>query len=226
MPKIYVSIRGQRKKVAVDSCSNRSLVSMATVRELGVPVSKAEWMDTITAIDGNALDVVGVAQLTVFRHDEIVYLPEIAAQFLVVNSLDVIRADLLIGLDVISSAGGVALHYTEARGALTEAVFGSRPVVAAVEEKCAGIVQRHVQVIHDGETVVLQMNDCQVAFDPERGFWDLTWQWQDGAAPSYPIGSGIGEYSRQNLTEDQEEKFVTEVQKWIDRKWLVPYPIR
>ena len=225
LPKIYVSVGGQKLKAAIDSCSNRSLVSTSTAHALGVPVGKPEDVDAITAIDGNSLDVVGVAELTVSRHDDKVYLPEIVAQFLVVKSLDVIRSDLLIGIDVISSAGGVALEYAEAGGPLTGAVFGSRPVVAVAQENpsASGRLPRQIQVHRDGKKVMLEMNDCEATFDPERGFWEVSWQWKDGAAPSSPIGSGIGEYSRQRLTDNQEEKFVDEIQKWIQEGWLVPY---
>ncbi|XP_065190714.1 uncharacterized protein LOC135821644 [Sycon ciliatum] len=227
LPKVFVSVNGERTrlKAAIDSCSSRSLVSSAAVRTLSVPVCKPSGEDMITAINGNSLDITGTVELTVSRDDNNVYLPKIKAKFLVVDSLDVVRSDMLIGLDVISSAGGVALEYSESDGQLTGAVFGTRPVVAAVESKISNEehLPRHVQVRQDGDKVTLEMSDCEVMFDPEKGFWEVTWKWCDGAAPSSPIGTGIGEYSRQGLSDDQEVKFVTEVQNWIDQGWLVPY---
>ena len=50
----------------------------------------------------------------------------ISAEFLVVETLDAVSADLLVGLDIISSAGGVRLDYGEEPGVLTQVVFGER----------------------------------------------------------------------------------------------------
>ena len=180
LPKVFVSVNGEqtRLKAAIDSCSSRSLVSTAAVRTLSVPVCKPSGEDMITAINGNSLDITGTVELTVSRDDNNVYLPKIKAKFLVVDSLDVVRSDMLIGLDVISSAGGVALEYSESDGRLTGAVFGTRPVVAAVESKISNEehLPRHVQVRQDGDKVTLEMSDCEVMFDPEKGFWEVTWK--------------------------------------------------
>ena len=230
LPKVFVSVAGGQEKwiAAIDSCSSRSLVSLATARALSLVLEDPADVDAITAIDGESLKVSGVAELTVSRVDSKVYLPEITTKFLVVASLDVVQSDLLIGLDVISSAGGIALEYSETDGRLTGAVFGSRPVVAAAEGgPTSGVTEEplppHIQVRQDGDKVTLAMSDCEVAFDAEEGFWEVSWRWQDGAAPTFPLGSGIGEYSRQKLSDDQESKFVQEVQNWVNQKWLVPY---
>ena len=52
-----------------------------------------------------------------------------------VQSLEAVSADLLIGLDIISATGGVRLTYGEEPGVLTHVAFGARPVVAARELK-------------------------------------------------------------------------------------------
>ena len=44
-----------------------------------------------------------------------------------VKSSEVVAADLLTGIDIISSLGGVHLVYDEASGRLTKVVFGPKP---------------------------------------------------------------------------------------------------
>ena len=51
------------------------------------------------------------------------YLPHISAEFLVVETLDAISADWLLGLDIISATGGVRLEYGEEPGVLMSVVF-------------------------------------------------------------------------------------------------------
>ena len=41
--------------------------------------------------------------------------------------------------------------------------------------------------------------------------------------PSQPIGSGIGEYARRNLTPEQEDLFHKEVKGWIEKGWMVEH---
>ena len=38
-----------------------------------------------------------------------------------------------------------------------------------------------------------------------------------------PLASGVGQYSRTKLSPEQEVKFCSEVDAWIDNGWLVPY---
>ena len=210
LPKVYVSVAGGQEKwiAAIDLCSSRSLVSFATAHALTLVLKEPAAVDAIITIDGESLKVSGVAELTVSCDDSKVYLlPEITAKFLVVTFLDVVQSDLLIGLNVISSAGSVALEYSETDGRLTGAVFGSRPVVAAAEGCPTSRISEeplppHIQVRQDGDKFALAMSDCEVAFDPEQGLWEVSWKWQDGAAPASPLGSGIGQYSRQKLSDD------------------------
>ena len=112
LPRIYVYADGcdARLRAAVDSCSNRSLMSMGIARANAIPVMPAGDCP-ITAIDGSTLKIVGKANLSISRDDEHVHLPPISAEFLVVETLDAVSADLLVGLDIISSAGGVRLDY-------------------------------------------------------------------------------------------------------------------
>ena len=125
LPRIYVDARGcsGRLKAAVDSCSNCSLISVETARSHDIDVMLVNGDCPITAIDGSLLVIIRVAKLTVAQDDEFVYLPEINAEFLVVQSLKAVSADLLIGLDIISANGGVRLTYGEEPGVLTQVTF-------------------------------------------------------------------------------------------------------
>ena len=226
LPRIYVYADGcdARLRAAVDSCSNRSLMSMGIARANAIPVMPAGDCP-ITAIDGSTLKIVGKANLSISRDDEHVHLPPISAEFLVVETLDAVPADLLVGLDIISSAGGVRLDYGEEPGVLTQVVFGERPVVAAASEAKIGprSMPRHVTVEEDELKVLLKTDDGEAMFDKKNGVWEVGWKWKSGEPPTSAVGSGIGEYSRKRLADDQEAKFRDEIAMWIDNEWLVPY---
>ena len=226
LPRIYVYADGcdARLRAAVDSCSNRSLMSMGIARANAIPVMPAGDCP-ITAIDGSTLKIVGKANLSISRDDEHVHLPPISAEFLVVETLDAVSADLLVGLDIISSAGGVRLDYGEEPGVLTQVVFGERPVVAAASEAKIGprSMPRHVTVEEDELKVLLKTDDGEAMFDKKNGVWEVGWKWKSGEPPTSAVGSGIGEYSRKRLADDQEAKFRDEIAMWIDNEWLVPY---
>lgn len=230
LPKIFVNVRegNCRLRAAIDSCSNRSLISSGAAAGLACSVLPTDLED-ITAIDGKPVRVVGAVQLCVSRQDDHVYLPEISAQFLVVDTLSVVQAELLIGLDVISSLGGVSLQYDGDSGVLTDVVFGAggKPTVAAaanlVGQQSTSEMPRHVTVVQAGADVTLEMSDGEARFDSKEKTWEMRWQWKNGEAPTAPLGSGVGQYSRAKLSPEQEAKFCSEVNAWIDNGWLVPY---
>ena len=230
LPRIYVCADGcpERLSAAIDSCSSRSLISKQTINAYSIPVVPVPVPECITAIDGMPLDVVGVADLTISRKDDKVRLPTVSAKFLVVESLDVVSADLLVGLDIISSTGGVKLQYSEADGALTHVLFGKEPGVAAaagttVKDDADPVMPRHISVTQDGGVVTLTMSDGEARFDPQKGYWEVKWFWKAGEEPSEPLGSGVTAYSRKSLSPEQEEKFCREVDSWVEKGWLVPY---
>ena len=227
LPRIYVDARGctERLKAAVDSCSNRSLISVETARSDDIEVMPVTGDCPITAIDGSLLAITGMAKLTIARDDEFVYLPEINAEFLVVQSLEAVSADLLLGLDIISATGGVRLTYGEEPGVLTHVTFGARPVVAAARELKTGprSMPRHVTVVEDGQRVTLKTDDGDATFLKELGYWEVAWTWTWGEPPSGHIGSGVGEYSRKKLSDGQEAQFKEEIALWMKNGWLVPY---
>ena len=53
--------------------------------------------------------------------------------------------------------------------------------------------------------------------------WVLSWTWKAGQPPTNPIGAGIGEYGRGNMSPEQEALFESEVTSWIENGWLVPH---
>ena len=231
LPRIHVYSEGQaRLRAAVDSCSSKSLISYRVVSELGVPVQLVESNPRITAIDGQEVVVSGQVRLTVHRDDDKVHLPEVTADFLVVDTLVVVDADILLGLDIISSVGGVHLGYAP-DGVLATVWFGrprdpstaSDTTSESDNPESSAKLPRDVSVSRDGPNVTLSMGDAEVAFDAERGFWEVQWRWSAGAPPQAPIGSGIGEYSRQKLSPEQEAKFQAEIDLWLAEGWLVPY---
>ena len=181
LPKIFVNVAegSCRLRGAVDSCSNRSLISSAVASGLGCPVLPTDLVK-ITAMDGKPVGVVGAVQLCVFRQDDNVHLPEISAQFLVVDSLSTVGADILIGLDIISSSGGVKLQYDSENGVLTNVVFGpgGTPTVAAAaaSDAAASEMPRHVTVVQDGADVTLVMSDGEARFDSQDKTWEVKWQ--------------------------------------------------
>ena len=129
----------------------------------------------ITATDGNVLNVVSVVKLSMSRDDQSVYMPEVTSEFLVVKSLQAVTVELLIGLDVICSAGGVQLEYEEKSGQLSSVVFGKRPDVAAAvasEGVRASNMPRHVTVTRDGSRVSLAADNGEAVLDPSKGYWE------------------------------------------------------
>ena len=129
--RVHADECAERLRAAVDSCSNRSLMSLETARANGIALVQVPDDCPITAIDGSMLAVVGMAKRSISRDDDCVYLPHISAEFLVVETLDAVSADLLLGLDITSATGGVHLEYGEEPGVLTSVVFGARPEVVA-----------------------------------------------------------------------------------------------
>ena len=142
---------------------------------------------------------------------------------------------MLIGADVASRCGGLQLKYSS-DGQLCGVVFGAAAsdTVAATADRLSpkgqdddgrsGHPSRRVKVSTTDEgKVMLSIADGVVTWSPAEKQWELTWKWLDGEPPAMPLGPGIGEYSRTNLTPEQERLFVSEVQSWIDNGWLIKH---
>ena len=123
-------------------------------------VAPAGPQATVTALDGQSLTVSGKVWLTLSRNDDAVHLPEVKAEFLVVDHLDVVDADLLLGLNIITGLGGVSLGYDK-NNDLCSVSFGrsSSVTLANVGEQQLDKLPRHVTVCENGDDVVLFMAD-------------------------------------------------------------------
>jgi len=230
VPRIFVDVQAdgavRRAKAAVDTCSSRSLITQcfADAMSLAVEPSYAR----LIAVDGKPLTILGQVHVTLSRKDDAVSLLETTATLLVVRDLASVRADVIIGQDLITKGGGVSLQYSE--GKLVSVMFGHGDVAAAASATCDREPDRHplrhVDVSYVGsDDVVLKSDDVAVRWRANEHRWELTWVWKDDIPPTFPIGSGISEYPRSKLTHDQEALFSSEVQKWLENGWLVEYDV-
>ena len=134
--RIYVDMHvddGTRQLIAaVDSCSTYSLIPMKLANELELDTKLCSAV--ISAVDGADLAVHGRVKCTLERSDsDAVYMPEIIAELQVVGDLSVVQADMIVGVNIIASLGGVDLRFSD--GALVGVYFGackSAAVSAAV----------------------------------------------------------------------------------------------
>ena len=237
LPRIYVDVHvgdGTRRLIAaVDSCSTYSLIPMKLANELELDTKPSSAV--ISAVDGADLAVHGRVECTLERSgSDAVYMPEITAVLQVVGDLSVVQADMIVGVNIIASLGGVDLRFSD--GALVGVYFGaceSAAVSAAVETETESISAvcsddkhplRNVSVSREANgNVELTSDDVVVNWNDADKTWTLSWKWLDGVGPQHPVGSGLGEYPRTKLSPDQEESFTEEVQKWLDNGWLVKH---
>ena len=146
----------------------------------------------------------------------------------VVGSLDVVKADVLIGNDVVTGSGGVHLQYTDG-GGLIRVTFGNESSgadVSALSTDADDLKDHpspHVRVTRDGADVTLTTDDGEVRWNSATRQSVMSWRWKDLHPPTGSIGHGVGEYSRAKLTPKQENLFASEVETWIENGWLVPH---
>ena len=231
LPRIYVDARQSeaddvhRLSAAVDSCSSNSLIaaSAASAMDLHIMSDATQIVD----VSGKAVQILGRVCVEVERSDEAVELPLTKADFLVVEHLSSVMADMIIGLNIISVHQGVHLEYSDVDNVLCGVRFGPQqsdlPTLSTAPVAAANKLPRHVGVTQDENVVRLSMDDGEAVFDPQRGYWEVEWKWKGGQQPTSSIGSGLGEYSRGKLTPSQEQKFRDEVAMWIDRGFMVPH---
>ena len=140
-----------------------------------------------------------------------------------------VDASVLVGVDVVNKAGGVHLQYEA--GTLVGVSFGkqkseSAPVVAAASAygvASSDKLSRHVTVQESDGNVTLDMDDVEVQWLSDKGYWQVRWKWSDGKEPTRCVGSGIGQYPRSKLTDEQEALFQKEVEGWMSNGWLVKH---
>eukprot|EP00117_Sycon_ciliatum_P016048 scpid17635/ scgid15645/ Gag-Pol polyprotein; Matrix protein p10; p20; Capsid protein p25; Nucleocapsid protein p14; Protease p15; Reverse transcriptase/ribonuclease H p90; Integrase p46 len=206
----------------VDTGSTHTLIDLACARRLQLPIVP-DKSDSLVALDGQPLKIHGRTSLQLQRLDDAVMLPAIGATVHVVDSLEAIQAEFLIGADVIAASSGLQLRYDD-DNVLSGIVFGPgkppRGVTAAADLPHPS---PYVSVSRDGQDTILTLPDGEARWLADKKYWQVKWTWKDGLPPNGPVGHGIGEYSRNKLSADQEQLFQDAIKQWIDDDWLVPH---
>jgi len=135
LPRIFVDLSipasglVKRVKAVVDTASTKNLIAKALVEDMEAAVLPSDI--TISAIDGKPLSISGMVTMNVARMDhQDVVLPETSTKLMIVDTLETLNADVVIGLELISALGGVDVRYSD--GVLSSVVFGQRPKSSAV----------------------------------------------------------------------------------------------
>ena len=203
----------------VDTGCTRSLMKESVMADVGLADQVESTTDWVVGIDGKPLESVGSFAATVQQHHDIVQLPELCVDFLIVSKHEGVDADLILGNDVARVAGGLEIRY---QNGLASAIrFGAAPnVVAAAtahgEQVPKEKLSRHISVEPDSDGVTLRSADFKVRWDNSSKSWSVSWVWEGVAEPTDSIGSGVMEYSRKRLSAEQEQQYQKEVQSWID----------
>ena len=175
LPKIFVDVLpagamglpSTRCRAAVDSCSSRTFVSQKFVTQQSWEVKNNSSSDTIVGLDGRPLPLHGQVCLKIERQDDNVVLPLLTITALVVDDLDVVGAEILVGADVIARSGGARLQYDDQTLRLNGVYFGE--AVAAVAADIADgqdtHPSRHVNVVREDDNVILSTQDGDVRWD-------------------------------------------------------------
>ena len=221
----------KRARAVIDTGCTHTLLSHDFAVTNGIVEIPGELNDVIVALDGSPLRVRGSVDVRLQRTAGPVFLAPIAVSAFVVEDPDVIQTDLLVGGDIVSGSGWLHLEYTD-DGKLAGVVFGTRPeCTTTCSDDIAAVAQRtrqehpsrHVEVIREGDDVVLATDDGEVRWDNDQRKWILLWIWKSGEPPACPVGPGLGQYSRSRLTPDHEKLFCDEVEQRISNRWLVEH---
>ena len=207
-----------RRASVVDTGCTQSLMEMALVDSLGLRSAMVDVHNTVRTIDGQPLRIHGRVEVQLRRLDGAVYLPLITVSLFVVDSLATLNTDMVVGSDIAKQVGGVHIEYSS--GKLSSVTFGIDGICAGATTKK---LPRHTSVQQQSGGVTLRSDDLQVTWSESKAQWEASWTWKDGVAPSQPLGTGVGEYSRKKLSPQMEEKFQAEIEMWRDNAWLVPY---
>uniref|UniRef100_A0A5S6R0A2 Integrase catalytic domain-containing protein n=1 Tax=Trichuris muris TaxID=70415 RepID=A0A5S6R0A2_TRIMR len=109
--------------------------------------------------------------------------------------------DFVLGMNGIEALGGV----TVSKGPRVS--FGSE----SAEICSAGV-----------DAIRLEERDFSVAYDPVTRVWSAAWKWTGGEGPAV-LKNSVKEYSPSAWARASYEK---ELEKWIQKAWLVPYDCR
>ena len=232
LPRIYVDVRGvvgsewARARAAVDTCASYTMVTVEFLKLHKIPFT-AQPRVSVVSVDSSKVKIRGAVDLELQRQGDgaPVSLPRVRVNACVVDSLTAVAADLLLGADVIAGVGGVRLSYGQ-DGEVNGVCFGPQPRDTGAAATAAADVEstlRHVDVTEDDRGVTLKAEDGELRWDNDKQHWTLHWQWRDGQAPTSPIGSGIGQYARHNLSDKQESQFCDEMDAWVENGYLIEY---
>ena len=106
----------------------------------------------------------------------------IQVEALVVQKLNVVCADVLIGAHLVAMAGGLELSYNE-DGVLYGVCLGKQKPDTDVAAASAAKISRHISTTNVGEDVVLEADAFCVEWSNTKRPWELMWHWKDGAPP-------------------------------------------
>ncbi|XP_065189613.1 uncharacterized protein LOC135820225 [Sycon ciliatum] len=230
LPRLFLDLRSSasvrngwaRARSAIDTCARYTMVTASFLRAYDIDYDPGKPR-SIVAVDGKPVKILGETDLQLQRMDGPVSLPRVHVKACAVGSLAAVGADILLGADVIAGVGGVSIGYGN-DGEIDSANFGPGiPSVSATAAPASDHPLRHVTVTRDAKDVTLAADEGQVHWDDELKKWTLQWRWKDGQEPSHPIGSGIGQYARTNLSAEQETQFCDEVDSWVEKGWLVEH---
>jgi len=178
LPRMYVDIEDDKKqsirvRAVVDTASTRNLITHELAKSLSVPIKPSAVQ--ISSINSTPLKVHGEVVLNVSRLDKpTIRLPQTTTELMVVDNLDAVRADIVLGLHLISAVNGVDVQYEGTQ--LKSIVFGGRDSACSTSD--AAIDKHpysHVEVTRNGDDVTLTTSDGSVRWDSQRGYWELTW---------------------------------------------------
>ena len=105
--------------------------------------------------------------------------------------------DVILGMNGISALGGVMIT-----GKSVVFGLGQKPA-------CAGA----------DNSIRVEEKDFAAEFSPDERCWTIEWKWTEGEEPSV-LTNRVPEYS---MSGDIRTEYETELRKWIDDGWLVPY---
>ena len=119
-----------RQASVMDTCCTKSLIEKSLAEKLGILPTAAKSPESLVAIDGTHLNIHGSVEVCPKRLDGPVYLPKAQVPLLVVENLDALNTDILIGSYVVSMLGGISIKYDGPGRRLSAVTFGPDPVVA------------------------------------------------------------------------------------------------
>ena len=107
--------------------------------------------------------------------------------------------DALLGMDVVSLLGGVAVSGD-----------GKTMRLLAKESLCAAAAEEEVE---------LTISDKDFTAEFSGGKWKVAWKWAEGSE-SPKLANWVSQYAMEGSV---EKAFTEEIKEWIDRGWLRPY---